>query len=608
MKFISTLKSNNEYLKSNFKDCLMNPIPLPNSLWFPDNIEKMSDEFFNNIDNLDFNQIALQVVDNLLGEDIPKNDLEDIITDSFNFKIPLVKCSDNISILELFHGPTFTFKDVGARFMSRILKYFYPNQSDKFDIIVSTSGDTGSAVADAFQDLPNVKVHILYPKNLISDIQEKQLTTYGDNVFAYQVDGNFDECQNLIKETLKDKDLTDRLLFFPANSINIARLIPQCLYYFWAYAQLKKNGKNINICVPSGNLGNLSGGILAYKLGLPVNHFIGATNINNTFEKYLNNGDEGIKEIDRAIPTLSNAMDISIPNNLKRLKFAFNDSNVEMSKTISSFSCSDVDTINGIKEFWNKYNYSIDPHTSVGYNAIKKYISKNPNKEDENYILISTAHPAKFYKTMDTAKIPYQMPLKISQLLKEKGKKINLKNNYNEWKEVLIKNSYSSVTLIGMPFSGKSFMAKYISDNLGYDYMDIDKVIEDKYNMKLNDVLVKYGNEKFKDIEEQSILELDNRNKIIFSPGGSVIYSQKSMEHLKKISKVIFLDVDFKVIVERMEEFNRTSSVERGIVLKDGQTFEMLFNERRPLYQLYSDFTINCYNLDKEQILSRIIF
>ena len=304
-------------------------IPLPNALWFPNNIEPLDEEFYENIEKLSFFEIAKRVLDNLLGEEIEKDKLIDIVKDSFNFEIPLVKCSDNIHILELFHGPTFTFKDVGARFMSRILKHYFPEGTENFDIIVSTSGDTGSAVADAFQDLPNVKVHILYPKDLISEVQEKQLTTYGKNVFAYEVEGNFDDCQNLIKKSLSDKSLTNRLLFFPANSINIARLIPQSLYYFWAYAQFKKySTKQPIICVPSGNLGNLSGGILASLLGLPIKHFIGATNINNTFEKYINNDLESFDNIKRAEPTLSSAMDISLPNNLKKIQYVFKDQNI----------------------------------------------------------------------------------------------------------------------------------------------------------------------------------------------------------------------------------------------------------------------------------------
>lgn len=606
MKFTSTSADKiNNFLKSNFKNCLLNPIPLENSLWLPDNIQKLDDEFFKKIDKMDFNSIALTVLENLLGEDIPKNELSNIINDSFNFKIPLIKCKDDLFILELFHGPTFTFKDVGSRFMSRILKYYYPIGTETFDIIVSTSGDTGSAVADAFQDIPNVKVHILYPKNMISLVQEKQLTTYGKNVFAYEVDGNFDECQNLIKKTLADKDINNRLLFFPANSINIARLIPQCLYYFWSYALLKKySNKDPIICVPSGNLGNLSGGVLAYKLGLPVKKFIGATNKNNTFERFIKEGSDILKNVKRAEPTLSSAMDISLPNNLKRLQYIFKDSNIN--NLISSYSVSDEETLNGIKDFWEKYNYSLDPHTSVGYQAVNKF--KIDNNLDNPFIILSTAHPAKFFQIMDKTKIPYSMPQKISKLLNSKGEKEFLKNNYNNWKEKLIENSFENITLIGMPFSGKSYIGNFIADTLKYQVLDFDRLLEKKFKMKLSEILIKNGNDKFKELEEQSIVELPKEiAKIVYSPGGSIVYSDKSMNYLKKISKIIFLDVPYETLLDRKKIFEETYGDTRGIVYKPGQTFEDLYNERYPLYKKYADKIIDCKFLSQNDIKNLLI-
>ena len=600
MKFVCTL---NPQIKGDLKECLMNTIPLPNSLWFPEIEKPLSPDFFKNIDKMDFHSIALEVLNNILGDDIPKLELEKIIKDSLNFDMPLVEINDNISILELFYGPTFTFKDVGSRFMARILKYFYPEGTKEFDIIVSTSGDTGSAVADAFQDLENVKVHILYPKGLISDVQEKQLTTYGKNIFAYQVDGNFDECQDLVKQALRDNDLTKKLLFFPANSINIARLIPQSLYYFWAYAQLKKYNpekcNSLNICVPSGNLGNLSGGVIAYKLGLPINHFIGATNINDTFKKYLLNGSDGIKDIERAKPTLSSAMDISIPNNLKRLVFAFKDSEIE--KTISSYSVTDDETIDGIKEFKSKYNYSLDPHNSVGYVGIKKYLDQT-NKTNEHFIIISTAHPAKFYKTMDMANVSYNMPEKISNLLKMKSNKKEISTNYQVWKNILINSSKKNITLIGMPFSGKTTIGKKLAEKLNYNFIDIDHHIENKYQMKLPDVVNKYGNDEFKIIEENAMLEMSG-NKNIFSTGGSVIYSEKGMKHLQEISNIVFLNVELEVLKSRI---NINDLKERGIVFKEGQSFDKLFEERVPLYKKFCTETINCYSLDVMEIINLI--
>ena len=604
MNFTST---SNKDTKSNFKDCLLNPMPDKHSLWFPDNIKQLPESFFENIHKLSFEEISITVLNNLLGKDIPETDLKKIITESFNFEIPLVSCCNNIHILELFHGPTFTFKDVGARFMSRILKYYYPDNNTKFDIIVSTSGDTGSAVADAFKDLENVKVHIIYPKDLISDIQEKQLTTYGKNVFAYQLEGNFDECQNLVKKTLKDNELTNRMLFFPANSINIARLIPQCLYYFWAYAQFteRKINKKVNICVPSGNLGNLSGGILAYKLGLPINHFIGATNVNNTFERYIKEDNFDLDKITRAIPTISNAMDISIPNNLKRLQYVFNNSNDEMAKVISSYSCSDKETLEDIKEFWDKYKYPLDPHTAVGYNGVKKFILEN-NKSEDEFIILSTAHPAKFYKTMDNTNVPYKFPSKLKEILNLKGKKEILKNDYSKWKELLIKNSYENVTFIGMPFAGKSFMGEYLSEKFGYNLIDVDRLIEKNYGDTIDKILNNIGVEEFKKLEENTILSLKLDNKTVISPGGSVIYTEKGMEFLRRHSKIIYLEQSLDLLKERMDYFNKTSPVGRGIVLKENETYEDLFISRTPLYEKYADIKVT--NLDKNDIffLNRI--
>lgn len=589
--FITT----NGKLKSNFKDCLLNPIPMDDTIWFPFNINKLSDDFFSNISNLSFEEICLMVLTNLLRDDIDNKDLKEIIRDSFNFEIPMKSFQgSNINILEMFHGPTFTFKDVGARFMSRILKHYF--SKDKFDIIVSTSGDTGSAVADAFQDLDNVKVHILYPQDKISNVQEKQLTTYGKNVFAYCTNGNFDDCQKLIKDTLKDKTLNSRLKFFPANSISIARLIPQCLYYFWGYAQyVKKYGtsKKPVYCIPSGNLGNLSGLVLATKLGLPVEHIIGATNINNTFERFLNG--ENIDNVSRARETLSNAMDISIPNNLKRLKFVFKD-NFNMKKFISSYSFDDESTLEGIVDFYNKYNYSIDPHTSIGYLAIKKDKLKF---KDRDYILISTAHPAKFYQTMDMVKIPYDIPEGIKKLDQLKEHKIYLENNYDKWKEMLLKNSMKSVTFIGMPFSGKSYIGNLLAEKLDKKFIDFDKKLEEKFNKDLGSIVFNLSEEEFRIEEENIVIDYINKSKVssILSPGGSIVYCKKAMEYIKKNSLVVYLDTPLEILLERYEEFNKGNKP-RGIVFKNSMGYKDLFKERKELYESYYDIKINSVNIE----------
>ena len=592
--FITT----NGILRNNFKNCLLDPIPMDDTLWFPFNINKLSDDFYLNISNLSFEEICLIVLSEILRDDIDSKDLKKIINDSFNFEIPMKSfASSNICILEMFNGPTFTFKDVGARFMSRILKHYF--SKDKFDIIVSTSGDTGSAVADAFQDLENVKVHILYPKDKISIVQEKQLTTYGNNVFAYCTNGNFDDCQKLIKETLKDKTLNSRLKFFPANSINITRLIPQCLYYFWGYAQyIKHYGKSKKpvFCIPSGNLGNLSGLVLARELGLPVEHIIGATNINNTFEKFLNGEDINDNRI--AKETLSNAMDISIPNNLKRLKYVFGD-NINMKNHITSYSFDDKSTLSGIVDFYNKYNYSIDPHTSVGYLAIKKDKMKYENR---NYILISTAHPAKFYETMDKVNIPYDIPEGIKKLNQLKNRKIYLENNYNKWKEMLLKNSMKSVTFIGMPFSGKSYIGKLLATKLSKEFVDFDKKLEEKFNKDLGTIVSNLSSEEFKIEEENIVIDYIKKSKVptILSPGGSIIYCKKAMEYIKKNSLVVYLDTPLEILLKRYEEFSKGSK-SRGIVFKNGMGYADLFEERKELYE--SNYDIKIKSTEIELIL-----
>ena len=601
MSFISSNLDGKSVI-GNLRECLLNPIPREDALWFPNEIRKLDANFFSDIYNKSFKEIALVVLENLLGRDISTSDLESIIDDCFDFDMPLVKCNTDLFVLELFHGPTFTFKDVGARFMSRVLKLFYPNGTTDFNIVVSTSGDTGSAVADAFQDLDNVKVHILYPKNRISEVQEKQLTNYGKNVFAYSVEGNFDDCQDLIKKTLKDDELAERMLFFPANSINVVRMIPQCLYYFWAYAQLVKVSESRHpvFCIPSGNLGNLSGAVLAYKLGLPIKHLISAVNNNDTFSRFLKEGKSVIENPERAKSTFSTAMDISVPNNLKRIEFAFQDST--MSEMISSFSITNQETLEGIEHMYETYNYVIDPHTSVGYTAIRR--SKHASTQNETYILVSTAHPAKFGEIMDKTNVVYRTPEKITNLLNMARNSYDLKAEYNVWKRQLINNSYTNITFIGMPYSGKSFMANYLSETENYKVLDFDRLMENKIGGNLGDILSSMGNERFKQEEESTILELRKETqKIVYSPGGSIVYSDASMQHLKKISKIVFLDVPYGTLMIRRRKFEKEYGDIRGIVYKPGQTFRDLFNERCPLYEKYADITINCQGLTEDEIL-----
>ena len=593
----------NKNLKSKFKNCILDPIPIPGTLWCPDNLQKLPISFFNNIDTMTAHKICLIVMENLLGESIPTDDLSKIIIESLNFDIPLKKINNILYILELFHGPTLTFKDIGARFMSNILKYYLKYEKN-IHILVSTSGDTGSAVADAFQNIDNAIVHILYPKKLISSIQEKQITSYGNNIYAYEVDGNFDECQTLVKKSICDKELTDNIFFFPANSINIARLIPQCLYYFLAYAQLKKmdnNLSNICICVPSGNLGNLTGGMIAKKLGLPIHHFIGATNINNSFGHYLK---EGILPDVRAVPTVSSAMDISIPNNLKRLVYIFDNDIKKMSQMISSYCINDNLTLEGIVKFKEKYNYTIDPHTSVGYQAINMHIKDQKDQKDQKdykYILLSTAHPAKFPEIMDDINISYTLPDKIKLILNKLSKKKAIEYDYLKWKNILLTwKKKHNITLIGMPGSGKSYIGKKLAEKLRWKFIDIDVIIENNYNMKLFQIISKYGNNKFKEIEEEILVKLDENN-CIYSTGGSAIYSEKGMIHLSKYSTIIYLNVELDILEERIDDI-----ITRGIVFENGQNIKELYEERAPLYEKYKEISIDCVENSIENIIKEI--
>ncbi|VVU94949.1 Shikimate kinase [seawater metagenome] len=610
MSFICTDKNSN--LRNNFLGAVMNPIPTQDSLWFPDNLSPLDNMFFENIDKMNFVDMSCHILNKLFDNEIPSEDIKKIVNESFDFKIPLHSLDENTYILELFHGPTFTFKDIGARFMANILKYFTSQDSFKskygkiFDILVSTSGDTGSAVADAFQGINNVRVHILYPENMISEIQEKQMTSYGKNVFVYAVNGNFDDCQLLVKKSLKDMDLKD-LCFFPANSINVARLIPQCLYYFWAYSSLKKkrNLQNIklNICVPSGNLGNLSAGIIAWKLGLPINHFIGAVNENNTFQKYLLKGNDGILEKIKAKETYSSAMDISLPNNLKRLIYAFDYSNKKMSEHISSFSFDNQSTLNGINNCWEKYNYPIDPHTSVGYQAVIEH-QKNKNSANQIYIILSTAHPGKFHQTMKMTNAVFKMPLEMQNILNNQINKTIISTDYLEWKKKLLKSTKNNITLIGMSGAGKSYLGEQLKEKNNFKFIDTDSIIEKEHGKKLENIIKDIGNKKFLEIEEEIILNL-NGIQNIFSTGGSVVYSEKAMKYLKSISNVIFINTPLEILVNRVQ--NEAEMSKRGMVFKDGQSFKDVYNERLHLYKMYSDFTIESSDLNSLNSLNKII-
>lgn len=387
MKLYSTNNRNNFV---NLSEAVLKGLPADNGLFMPKNLEPLSDHFIKNISFYSFPEIAFQVAKQIIGEAIPKSDLKTIIDHAINFPAPLVQLDEQTHVLELFHGPSLAFKDFGARFMAQTMSYFDQENKEELIILVATSGDTGGAVAAGFYKTPGIKVIILYPSGKVSDLQEKQLTTLGHNITALEVDGTFDDCQALVKKAFLDDDLNKKLRLSSANSINIARLIPQSFYYFEAYKQLQAKDKKVVFSIPSGNFGNLTAGLMASRLGLPVHQFIAATNINNVVPEYLNHGEYTPRPSN---PTISNAMDVGNPSNFARMMDLFGSTWSSMKKDISGYSFNDDETKLAIKEINDLYGYIMDPHGAVGYLALKVYQKQNI---DVTGIILETAHPSKF--------------------------------------------------------------------------------------------------------------------------------------------------------------------------------------------------------------------
>jgi len=391
-------------------------------LYMPEKIPQLTANFFENISKLSFQEIAFIVSKALIGEDIGDNDLKKIINQAIDFDAPLVKLEDKIYSLELFHGPTLAFKDFGARFMSRLMGHFLKEKNQQTLILAATSGDTGSAVAHGFFQVPNIKVAILYPSGKVSHLQEQQMTTMGGNITAFEVNGSFDDCQAMVKAAFMDQTL-HKLNLSSANSINISRLIPQTFYYFYAYAQLQKQGvrKAPIFSVPSGNFGNLTAGVIAHKMGLPVSKFIAATNANDTFPIFMRTGNYQPKP---SVKTIANAMDVGAPSNFARLLDIFG-SKEEMEKMIWSQSFSDQEITACIKKVRSEDGYTLDPHGAVAYLGIKAY-----NQDDTASILLETAHPAKF--------LDVEIPERLAKYAKLEKKSIKIGNSIQDLKKALI--------------------------------------------------------------------------------------------------------------------------------------------------------------------------
>ncbi|MEN8857235.1 MAG: threonine synthase [Flavobacteriaceae bacterium] len=414
--------------KTTFKDAVVKGIAPDRGLYFPETITPLSKDFIQNINEYSNVQIAFEVIKQFVGDEIPETKLIEIIKNTISFDFPVVKIDKNIGSLELFHGPTLAFKDVGARFMSQCLEYFNQNEKEEVTVLVATSGDTGGAVANGFLNAKGVKVVILYPSGKVSDIQEKQLTTLGNNITALEVDGVFDDCQDMVKSAFLDSEISRKLT--SANSINVARWLPQMFYFFFAYKQVYQQHNDIVFSVPSGNFGNICAGLMAQKLGLPIKHFIAATNVNDTVPNYLENGKYEPKP---SKATISNAMDVGNPSNFIRIQEIFQNNLSTLKETFSAYSFSDDETRIEMKKIFQNSDYISDPHGAVGYLGLKNY----GLKEDEFGVFLETAHPVKFLDIVEeTLGVSVEIPSQIEKVLNKEKVAIKIAS-YSELKDFL---------------------------------------------------------------------------------------------------------------------------------------------------------------------------
>ncbi len=392
MKYYST---NGKDKPVSFKEAIFKGLPDDNGLFMPEEIPTLPSSFFEEISTLTLPGIGFEVIKPFVDGEIPDDELSNLIEDVLSFDIPLKKIKEGVYSLELFHGPTLAFKDVGARFLARSLSYFTKQEEKKLTVLVATSGDTGSAVANGFYNVPNIDVIILYPSWKVSEFQEQQMTTLGGNITALEVDGTFDDCQKLVKEAFLNEELKSALNLTSANSINMARLLPQSVYYFYAWAQLsEKEKRNVFFSIPSGNYGNLSAGLIAQRMGLPVRHFLACSNANDTVPLYLWNGNFEPKA---SVATISNAMDVGNPSNFVRMLDLFNGSHSKMSEYISGYAYTDESTRQTIQKVYALTGYILDPHGAVGYMGLVDYL----NSANGTGIVLETAHPVKFNQTVE---------------------------------------------------------------------------------------------------------------------------------------------------------------------------------------------------------------
>ncbi len=435
MEYYST---NNKLSKVSLEEAVVKGLASDNGLYMPEKIEKFEASFFNDIQHLTFQEIAFEVALKFFGEDIPHQKLKEIVFDTLQFDCPLVKVTDSIYSLELFHGPTLAFKDVGARFMARLLQHFLGETKKQVNVLVATSGDTGSAVANGFLGVDGIHVYVLYPKGKVSKIQESQFTTLGKNITALEIDGTFDDCQHLVKSAFLDKDLNQELVLTSANSINVARFLPQAFYYFNAYARLKEKGnlenKELVVSVPSGNLGNITAGLFAKRMGLPISKFIAANNSNNVFFEYIKTAKYNPRA---SVETIANAMDVGAPSNFARILDLYDHSHSEIAEHIEAYNYSDDQIRNILNRVYVEYNYLCDPHGACGYESLNEFMSKK-----QVGIFLETAHPAKFTETVESVigEGKVKLPEELAEFMKGKKSSIKLGKYFDEFKRFLIKH------------------------------------------------------------------------------------------------------------------------------------------------------------------------
>ena len=433
MKYYSTNRNTPDV---SLKEAVVRGLAADNGLFMPERIEKFEPAFFDEIQNLSFQEIAFEVAKKFFGEDIEEVKLKEIVYDTLQFDCPVVKVTDSIYSLELFHGTTLAFKDVGARFMARLLNHFLGKQEKLVNVLVATSGDTGSAVANGFLGVDGIHVYVLYPKGKVSDIQESQFTTLKQNITALEIDGTFDDCQHLVKTAFLDDELNKKLVLTSANSINVARFLPQAFYYFNAYARLKEAGKldsnQLVVSVPSGNFGNLTAGLIAAEMGLPVKQFIAANNENDVVFEYLNSGEYKPRP---SVETIANAMDVGAPSNFARILDLYKNEHGVVAQKIKGYRYSDEQIREVILTVYNEHKYLCDPHGACGYQSLSEYLSEN-----EIGVFLETAHPAKFTETVEkvVGKGKVELPEKLAAFMQGKKESEQMTSEYADFKKYLL--------------------------------------------------------------------------------------------------------------------------------------------------------------------------